>query len=283
MLPNYFKTHAQLPIANMPGEPAYGLKPRPILVQFSFVLLALVIIMLSGLANARADWNTVRPGDARSGTLLFKAVEADRYVQAPLLGTDVNITVSGPIARARVTQHFYNPTNGWIEGVYVFPLPDNAGVDMLKMVVGNRVIVGEIKERREAKQIFEQAKAEGKKAALMEQERPNIFTNSVANIGPGETVVIQLEYQQTVPQSGNQFSLRVPLVVAPRYNPPPVVQTVDFGGRGWAQASDPVPDRDRIEPPVVDPRVNAPVNPVTLSFACRPASRSARSRATTMP
>ncbi len=144
----------------------------------------------------------MRPGDARSGTLLFKAVEEDRYVQAPLVGTDIDITVSGPTARGRVTQHFYNPTNGWIEGVYVFPLPENAGVDTLKMVIGNRVIVGEIKERQQAKQIFEQAKAEGKKTALMEQERANIFTNSIANIGPGETVVVQLEYQQTVPQVG---------------------------------------------------------------------------------
>ncbi len=254
-------------ITKMPADnPAADLNIRSPLIHFGTLLLIFVIINLAMGASARADGIYVRPGDARSGTLLFKAVEEDRYVEAPLVGTDIDITVSGPTARARVTQHFYNPTNGWIEGVYVFPLPEKAGVDTLKMVIGNRVIVGEIKERQEAKQIFEQAKAEGKKTALMEQERPNIFTNSVANIGPGETVVIQLEYQQTVPQSGNEFSLRVPLVVAPRYNPRPVVQTVDFnGGNGWAQASDPVPDRDRIEPPVLDPRDNAPVNPVTLA------------------
>ena len=67
----------------------------------------------------------------------------------------------------------------------------------------------------------------------MEQERPNIFTNSVANIGPGETVVVQIEYQEPVRQTGHEFSLRLPLVVAPRYNPAPIVQTVDFGGEGW--------------------------------------------------
>ncbi len=261
----YPEIHMQPKIVNAPARPAVDLMYRSILIRFSFLMLAFVIITLSALGNARADWNYVRPGDARSGTLLFKAVEEDRYVQAPLVGTDIDITVSGPTARGRVTQHFYNPTDGWIEGVYVFPLPENAGVDTLKMVIGNRVIVGEIKERQQAKQIFEQAKAEGKKTALMEQERANIFTNSIANIGPGETVVVQLEYQQTVPQSGNQFSLRVPLVVAPRYNPKPVVQTVDFNGGGWGQASDPVADRDRIEPPVLDPRVSAPVNPVTLA------------------
>lgn len=216
-------------------------------------------------ANAQSGVATMRPGEARSGMLLFKSVDEDRYVPAPLVGADIDITVSGPTARARVTQHFYNPTDGWIEGVYVYPLPENSAVDTLKMVIGERVIVADIKERQEAKRIYEEAKAEGKKAALMEQERPNIFTNSVANIGPGETVVVQIEYQQTVPQSGNRFSLRVPLVVAPRYNPKPLVQTVDFGGNGWGQMSDPVPDRDRIEPPVLDPREHPPVNPVTLT------------------
>jgi Ca-activated chloride channel family protein len=174
-------------------KPTVDLMFRSALVRFALLLLGFVIITLAAVAGARADGNYVRPGDARSGTLLFKAVEEDRYVQAPLVGADIDITVSGPTARARVTQHFYNPTNGWIEGVYVFPLPENAGVDPLKMVIGNRIIVGEIKERSQAKQIFEQAKAEGRKTALMEQERPNIFTNSIANIGPGETVVVQLE------------------------------------------------------------------------------------------
>ena len=242
---------------------------QPALLKLDWLRVAALLLfafaVLAAQSEVRAAELFMRPGDARSGTLLFKAVEEGRYVPAPLLGTDIDITVSGPTARARVTQHFYNPTDGWIEGVYVYPLPENSAVDTLKMVVGDRVIVGEIKERREAKRIYEEAKAEGKKAALMEQERPNVFTNSVANIGPHENVVVQIEYQQTVPQSGNRFSLRVPLVVAPRYNPKPLVQTVDFGGKGWGQVADPVPDRDRIEPPVLDPRQVPPLNPVTLT------------------
>ena len=132
------------------------------------------------------------------------------------------------------------------------------------MVIGERVVVGDIKERKKAREVYEQAKADGQKAGLIEQERPNIFTNSVANIGPRETVVVQIEYQEPVRQSGDEFSLRVPLVVAPRYNPAPIVQTVDFAadGSGWGQVADPVPDRDRIAPPVLDPRSNPPVNPV---------------------
>ena len=154
-----------------------------------------------------------------------------------------------------------------MEAVYVYPMSEGGAVDTLKMVIGDRVVIGEIKEKKEAKQVYEQAKAAGQKATLLEQERPNLFTNSVANIGPGETVLVQIEYQEPVRQSGEQFSLRVPLVVAPRYNPKPLVQTVDFmpNGQGWGNAADPVPDRDRITPPVLDPRVHAPVNPVQIA------------------
>lgn len=209
----------------------------------------------------------VTPGEMKSGSLLLKANEEGAYIEAPRLGTDVEIDVSGPTARARVTQHFTNPTEGWVEGVYVYPLPDNAAVDTLRMVVGERIVIGEIKERGEARQIYETARREGKKAGLVEQERPNTFTNSVANIGPGETVVIQIEYQESVRQSGEELSLRLPLVVGPRYNPPPIVQVVDLGpdGQGWGRLADPVPDRAQIEPPVLDPRLNPPANPVTIT------------------
>ncbi len=209
----------------------------------------------------------LKASDARSGTLLLKS-DDDGTTEAIRLGIDVDLTVSGPTVRARVTQIFRNPTQNWVEATYVYPLPPGGAVDTLKMVVGERVIVGEIKERQQARAVYEQARSNGQKAALTEQERPNIFTNSVANIGPGETVLVQIEYQEPVQQSGNEFSLRVPLVVGPRYNPAPVVQSVDFrpDGRGWAStSSDPVPDRDRISPPVLDPAQNGPVNPTAIT------------------
>ena len=155
-----------------------------------------------------------------------------------------------------------------MEATYVYPLPPGGAVDTLKMVVGDRVVVGDIKERQQARVIYERAKANGQKAALTEQERPNIFTNSVANIGPGETVLVQIEYQEPVQQNGNEFSLRVPLVIGPRYNPAPVIQSVDMrsDGGGWgATTSDPVPDRDRITPPVLDPAFNPKVNPTSIT------------------
>src|ERR1700730_11424951 len=205
--------------------------------------------------------------DARSGSLLLKSDDGS-VTDATRLGSDVDLMVSGPTIRARVTQIFRNPTSNWVEATYVYPLPAGGAVDTLKMVVGDRVIVGGIKERQQARVIYEQARQNGQKAALTEQERPNIFTNSVANIGPGETVLVQIEYQEPVHQSGNEFSLRVPMVVGPRYNPAPLVQSVDIraDGGGWgATKTDPVPARDRISPRVLDPAENAPVNPTVIT------------------
>ncbi len=210
---------------------------------------------------------TASLSDARSGSLLLKTDDAGT-AEATRLGIDVDLTVSGPTVRARVTQIFRNPTQDWVEATYVYPLPAGGAVDKLRMVVGDRVVVGEIKERQQARIIYEQARRDGQKAALTEQERPNIFTNSVANIGPGETVLVQIEYQEPVQQSGNEFSLRVPMVVGQRYNPAPVVQSVDFrpDGGGWgATSTDPVPDRDRISPQVLDPAQNGPVNPTSIT------------------
>jgi Ca-activated chloride channel family protein len=208
----------------------------------------------------------LRPSEARSGSLLLKT--DDGYADATRLGIDVDLTVSGPTIRARVTQIFRNPTKDWMEATYVYPLPSGGAVDTLKMVVGDRVVVGDIKEKQQARAIYEQAKQNGQKAALTEQERPNIFTNSVANIGPGETVLVQIEYQEPVQQNGNEFSLRLPMVVGPRYNPKPLVQSVDLraDGGGWgATTTDPVPDRDRITSEVLDPAQNAPVNPTNIT------------------
>lgn len=244
-------------------------------MYLALAALAACILMFIGLmtqaaaqtadAKPRQMAGYVRPNDVGAGALLFPSKEPGYFVEAPRLATDVQIDVNGPIMRTRVTQRFENPSKGWVEGTYVFPLPEDSAVDTLKMQIGDRFIDGQIKPRQAAKEIYEQAKAEGKKAALLEQQRPNIFTNQVANIGPGETVVVQIEYQSAVRQSNGLYSLRFPMVVAPRYNPQPIVQTVDLDSRTGYAVSDPVPDREKIEAPVLDPKENARINPVTLT------------------
>ncbi|WBL78685.1 marine proteobacterial sortase target protein [Bradyrhizobium xenonodulans] len=233
------------------------------------MLMAFVALLVSfgeSWSATTEQAGLLQPGEARSGTLLLK--EDGATTEAIRLGIDVDITVSGPTLRARVTQIFRNPTKDWVEATYVYPLPTGGAVDTLKMVVGDRIIVGDIKERQQARVIYEEARRAGQRAALTEQERPNIFTNSLANIGPGETVLVQIEYQEPVHQSGDEYSLRLPLVVGPRYNPTPIVQSVDFrqDGSGWgATHSDPVPDRERISPQVLDPAKHAAVNPTSIT------------------
>ncbi|MCA1377919.1 MULTISPECIES: marine proteobacterial sortase target protein [unclassified Bradyrhizobium] len=247
------------------------------LIKVGLFLLAqgiavMLVAFLALLVSFGASWSAtteqaslLQPGEARSGSLLLK--EDGTTTEAIRLGTDIDITVSGPTLRARVTQAFRNPTKDWVEATYVYPLAAGGAVDTLKMVVGDRVIIGDIKERQQARVIYEEARRAGQKAALTEQERPNIFTNSVANIGPGETVLVQIEYQEPVHQVGNEYSLRLPLVVGPRYNPASIIQSVDFrkDGSGWGATSlDPVPDRERISPPVLDPAKHAPLNPTSI-------------------
>ncbi|WP_455370560.1 marine proteobacterial sortase target protein, partial [Petrachloros mirabilis] len=206
--------------------------------------------------------------DVTQGSLLFKTSQAGQYRPAPMLKTDVKISVTGIIARTILTQEFVNPSrekDDWVEGVYVFPLPDTAAVDHLRMKVGERTIVGEIKERGEAKKVYEQAKQDGKRASLVEQERPNIFTTSVANIAPGDRITVEIEYQETVAYDQGTFSLRFPMVVGPRYIPgTPVVIEDQPPGLGWSLNTDRVPDASRITPPVRHPN-HGLINPVSLS------------------
>jgi len=205
-------------------------------------------------------------------------VEKDgAVVECPLKHTDVQATVSGFVARVKVTQTFQNPYDEKIEAVYVFPLPHKAAVDDMTMVVGERRIVGLIKRRAEARQIYEQALERGATAALLEQERPNIFTQSVGNIPPGQDVLIEISYVDVLEYDMGTYEFHFPMVVGPRYIPgsptstvPPVpeelkgkVGELDKSklvegpdqpkGTGWAPDTGRVPDASRITPPVLKP------------------------------
>lgn len=212
----------------------------------------------------------VTPDDMHTGALLLKTTDGGKFLEAPRLKTDVAITVTGPTARAVITQRFENPSDKWVEGVYVYPLPQNSAVDTLKMQVGDKFLEGQVKERVEARQIYEKAAAEGFKATLIEQQRPNMFTNSVANIGPRETIVVQIEYQEAVKLDGDKFELRVPLVVGPRYIPPsgePLL--VGYTDESVIVATPTVvKDAEKITPPVIHPKFGK-INPVSLSVTLK--------------
>lgn len=215
-------------------------------------LLAATFLVPAAYAQTPRD-GTVSKAEVSSGSLLLQSSTPGRYVEAPLVAADVKMDIAGPVIRTRLTQRFTNPTDQWVEGVYAFPLPEDAAVDTLKIVIGDRFIEGDIKERKEARVIYEQAAASGQRAGLVEEERPNLFTTSLANIGPGETVAVQIEFQDKARLDNGVWSTRFPLVIAPRYNPKPVIGlTADRTGQTLS-INDSVPDRDRITPPVLHP------------------------------
>lgn len=223
----------------------------------SFTTMSLILFSTSVVAavnESEAKLESIRHiNDVTSGQLIFRDQDGSYFV-SPTLATDVDIKVNGLLARVQVSQTFTNPTSSWQEGIYVFPLPETAAVDHLQMKVGERIIEGEIKPKAEAKKIYQQAKLSGKRATLLEQQRPNIFTSSVANIAPGDSITITIEYQQVVTQLEDEFSLRFPMVVAPRYIPGKIINKLEqvskVNNKGWAMNTDQVPDASEITPPV---------------------------------
>lgn len=215
-----------------------------------------------------ADDGLVTIDDMNNGALLLETDTPGWFVTAPTLSTDIDVAVSGPIARAVVTQTFRNTSSVFVEGTYVFPLPEGATVDTLRMRVGERWIEGDIAEKAEAREIYETAKAAGQVASLVVQLRPNMFTTSVANIAPGADVIVQIEYQETLSSRDGRFGLRLPLVVAPRYSTSGQ-QISQLTSTGWSTTTDPSVHRGAVTPRDDDPSTerNKIRHPVNISLA----------------
>ena len=201
---------------------------------------------------------TVTLDNIHSGSLVYATKFPGQHIPAPLLGTEVDIRIRGPMARVVVKQNFINPSDAWLEARYVFPLPENAAVNHMVVTTGDKKIVSEIKEKQKARKIYEKAKRAGRRAALIEQHRPNVFSTKVANIGPKATVTVEITYLQNLRFDQDKFHLRFPMVVAPRYTP-----------RGHAHivksTPEPLTKPDSwLDTPVRDPKLGK-TNPVTLT------------------
>ncbi|AUD79826.1 marine proteobacterial sortase target protein [Kangiella profundi] len=155
----------------------------------------------------------------------YRSLESDLTFKQLPLSTDIKMHISSVVSRVSVKQTFSNESEQWLEGVYQFPLPENAAVDTLKMYIGQRIIEGEVQEKQQAQRTYEKAKAEGKRASLVEQVRDNLFTTKLANIAPGESITIHIEFQQLVHNDGTHFSVRMPLGITPRYEPSQALST----------------------------------------------------------
>lgn len=165
---------------------------------------------------------TINYDKVKAGSLFLKSENSLHH--SLVQSSDFDVEVTGMLARITLIQTFINQSEDWVEGIYVFPLTQGAGVDQMHMQIGERVIEGEIKERNHARNIYKQARFSGKKASLVEQHRPNLFTTSVANVPPGETIKVKISYLQQIPLTENTFSLRLPLTITPRYIPSNIAQ-----------------------------------------------------------
>ena len=249
--------------------------------QQNWIAALLSALIIIGISSGTAFTETLQPITSMEQEVTQGAlrVEVDeQIVECPLKHTDVKANIAGFIARVTVTQTFHNPYDEKIEAVYVFPLPHTAAIDDMTMTVGDRRIVGLIKRRAEAQAIYQEAIQQGKTASLLEQERPNIFTQSVGNIQPNDEVRIEISYVDVLDYDMGTYEFHFPMVVGPRYIPgTPTSKTpelpdelkgkvgeseapldgppdgADPSGTGVSPDTNRVPDASRITPPVLKP------------------------------
>ena len=249
--------------------------------QRNWITTLLSALIMLGISKGTAFTETSQPiipmeQEITQGALRVEVDE--QIVECPLKHTDVKANIAGFIARVTVVQTFHNPYDEKIEAVYVFPLPHTAAIDDMTMTVGDRRIVGLIKRRAEAQALYQEAIQQGKTASLLEQERPNIFTQSVGNIAPQDEVRIEISYVDVLDYDMGTYEFHFPMVVGPRYIPGAPTSKVpelpdelegkvgelevpldgvregaEPSGTGVAPDTDRVPDASRITPPVLKP------------------------------
>ena len=211
----------------------------------SFLLVAVLTIIAPAVRGQSKEDSTPQT----PGALQALDTSGKRRGFCPLKHTDVSADIAGSLARVTVTQDFQNPFEDKIEAVYTFPLPQAAAVDDMTMQVGDRTVKGKVMRREQAQAVYEAARQKGQVAGLLDQERPNIFTQSVANIMPGEHVKITISYVETLKYEDGEYEFSFPVVVGPRYVP-----GAQTGGaqkdEGRLPDTDRVPDASRISPPV---------------------------------
>ncbi|HEV7889731.1 MAG TPA: VIT domain-containing protein [Pyrinomonadaceae bacterium] len=207
-----------------------------------FALSAAVYFTPSGSAQSKEA-----TGEPTPGSLQVLDSKGNQRGFCPLRHTDVRADIAGFLARVNVTQEFENPFDEKIEAVYTFPLPQSAAVDSMTLKVGERTVKGKIMRREEAQAVYESARSAGQVASLLDQERPNVFTQSVANIMPGERVTVTISYVETLKYEAGTYEFSFPTVVGPRYVP----GTPQPQDGGKATGTDRVPDASRVAPPVM--------------------------------
>jgi Ca-activated chloride channel family protein len=215
--------------------------------NFLVTLAVLSVSIVAGIQFTSVS-SSAQTGET-TGALTVLGKDGKPKSRCPLKHTDVQAEISGFLSRVRVTQEFDNPFKDKIEAVYTFPLPQDAAVDDMTMTIGSRTVRGKILPREEAQAVYESAKTNGQVASLLDQERPNIFTQSVANILPGEQIKITISYVETLKYEKGAYEFVFPMVVGPRYIPG--APNARKQSNGFAPDTDQVRDGSRITPRMI--------------------------------
>ncbi len=190
-------------------------------IRFAFI--AIIVLTACGL---RAESPAPDYDKVRSGTLFLASEHTT--IDAILLHSSFSMHIAGVIADVQMSQDFENSSNEWVEGIYAFPLPENASIRTMNIRIGERLIEGRILEKQIARDEYKKAKKQGQVAGLIRQERSNLFTTRIANIAPGEKVTVELDYFQTLEIQDEVFSLRLPTTLTPRYIPGDKMSALHF-------------------------------------------------------
>lgn len=181
-------------------------------------IVAFLWLLISSAVQALPECGQAACRQSSAGEFEMRMSDGSKR-RALLLDTQVLGDISGMVASINVIQSFNNDTDQWISGRYVFPLPEGAAIDSLKIQIGDRLINGIVQEKKQAQKTFQEAKKAGKKAGLLKQHRPNLFSVSVANIAPYETIAVHIHYVDSVEYQDQTFSMRFPTTLTPRYIP----------------------------------------------------------------
>src|ERR1700733_5735636 len=177
------------------------------------------LFLLAGIAAQPSVFAAAEINDTPSGTLYMRRSAEEPVAEALRVATHMRVQVTGNVARVHVEQEFSNTGDDWVEGLYVFPLSKDGAVDELLMRIGERTIRGEVQEKTKGQALYNDARAEGRRASIVEQQRPNLFTSAVANIAPHTTATIEITYLETLPFRDGRYTLNLPLAITPRYTP----------------------------------------------------------------
>ncbi|MCL1068170.1 marine proteobacterial sortase target protein [Shewanella olleyana] len=201
------------------------------------ILLALMILNVLFPVHAMASNSSRVIEQVDEGNLsqvtqgILRFQQNGQQFESLPLKTDVQMKVSGWTNRVSVKQTFTNDTTEWINGQYIFPLSHHGAVDQMRLIIGERVIEGDIQPKKQAKATFEKAKKQGKRASLVSQQRTNIFTTDIANLGPNETLTVEISYQEKLVYKDGEFNLRFPMTINPRYAPAQSMLSSQEGGQ----------------------------------------------------